>query len=172
MFFIDIFLQKFKIKVMIEIFCVPKEDAERRLNALLSRHIPAPFEILRTENGKPYVEGNPVYFSVSHSGDRAVIAISRSGVGIDLENFTKKIRQSVLSRFPARERAEIFDEKDFLQHWTAREAYIKFLGLTLAKMWKHVEFYGGKIFVDGEMQEVKIRFYEFYYGIAALCSEK
>lgn len=158
--------------VMIEIYCVSAAQAYERLYDLLSRHIPAPFEILRSPNGKPYVKGNPVHFSLSHSGDRGIIALSSSPVGIDLEIFKHKSRQSVYSRFTERERGEISGEKDFLRHWTAREAYIKFLGLTVAEMWKRIEFFGGNILLDGEIQKIKLRFYDFYYGVAAVCVQE
>jgi len=35
-------------------------------------------EIKRTENGKPYFEGDPVFFSVSHTGETALIAVTRA----------------------------------------------------------------------------------------------
>ena len=156
---------------MIEIYCASAESVYQRLNERLSRHIAAPIEILRTENGKPYVKGDPLYFSLSHSGEKAIIALSSSPVGVDLEIFKGKPRLLVTSRFSERERAEICGETDFLKHWTAREAFIKFWGGTLAEMWKRVEFYGGNIVLDGEIQSVKLRFYEFYYGVAALCAK-
>ena len=31
--------------------------------------------LARTENGKPYIDGNPLYFSLSHSGKHGVIAV-------------------------------------------------------------------------------------------------
>lgn len=156
---------------MVEIYCAAADEAHERLKRLLSGHIPAPIEILRTENGKPYIKDNPVFFSLSHSGDKAVIAVSSSPVGIDLELFKGKTHLLVMSRFSGRENAEICGEKDFLKHWTAREAFVKYSGGSLAEMWKRVEFFGGNILLDGEKQNVKLRFYEFYYGIAALCAE-
>ncbi len=48
------------------------------------------------EKGKPYVEGNMFYFSLSHSGDYAVCAISDSPIGIDIEKdipLSKKIKK-------------------------------------------------------------------------------
>lgn len=157
--------------VMIEIYCSSAGEVRDRLNDILSRHIPTPFEILHTENGKPYIKGNPVYFSVSHSKDKAVIAISRSPVGADLETYTKRERKSVVSRWSLREQAEILSEKDFLKHWTAREAYVKLYGFTIAENWKRIEYFGGKIILDGQTEKVKLRFYDFHFGVAAVCSE-
>lgn len=157
---------------MIKIFATFVEDCDRMLESVLLRHIPAQIEILRTENGKPYIDGNPVFFSISDSGERAVIALSDRPVGIDLEVFKNKERLSVVSRFTEREQAEICCERDFLIHWTAREAYIKLYGLTLAKMLKRIEFCDGILSIDGRPQNVKFSFYNFGYGIAAICTEK
>ena len=30
------------------------------------------YRILKTENGKPYLEGDPLFFSISHSADREI----------------------------------------------------------------------------------------------------
>ena len=149
-----------------------KEGLYENVKALLLKHITGPIEILRTENGKPYLEGNPVYFSLSHSGDKAVAAISKAPVGVDLELFTGKSRGALLKRFSERERAEIEDERGFLRHWTAREAYIKLKGLILAQTFKRLEFYGGELYLDGAYVGVNIDFYEKAGGVIAVCTEK
>ena len=141
------------------------------VKALLSKHIPIPFEILRTENGKPYIEGNPLCFSISHSRNKAVVAISESPVGVDFETFTGKPREAVLKKFTEREQSEIDCEREFLRHWTAREAYIKLKGLTLAKTYKRLEFYGGNLYLNGVYVGVNLDFYEKEGGIIAVCTE-
>ncbi len=145
----------------------PREKAERIFAERLGN-----FEIKTTANGKPYLAGNPLYFSYSHSGARGLLAISDNPIGADLELYRRKIAESVLKRFTARERAEIACERDFLFHWTAREAYIKLYGLTLAELWRRVEFFGGKIYVDGEIKPVKITRYIFWCGVGAVCAEE
>ena len=157
---------------MIEIYSTFTDSCNDRLKKVLSRHIAAPFEILCTKNGKPYISGNPVYFSLSHSGQKAVFAVCDKPVGIDIEIYKARDRKSVISRFTEREQTEITNERDFLKHWTAREAYIKLYGLTLAETLKRIEFFGGILHVDGQPQSVKIRHYDFGYGIAAICTEK
>ena len=156
---------------MIEIF-ICTENAHERLNKLFEAKLLSPFEILRTENGKPYIERNPIYFSLSHSGNRGIIALSDKPVGIDLELYNESLRHSVLDRFSDREKSEIADGRDFLKHWTAREAYVKLYGFTIAEMWKRVEFFGGKLYLDGQIQKVKIRTYDFGFGVGAVCFEE
>ncbi len=71
---------------------------------------------LTEDNGKPYVEGNPFYFSLSHSGDYAVCAISDSPVGVDIEK-EKKLSEKIKGRFA----------KNILE-WTEKEAKGKLTG--------------------------------------------
>lgn len=155
---------------MIELYLCNK-DVHERLNGILNKKLAQPFEILKTENGKPYIEGNPLHFSISHSGDRSLIAISDKPVGVDIEIFRDKLRKSVIELFSAREQAEIACERDFLIHWTSREAYVKLYGLTIAKMWKRIEFFGGNIYIDGQIKQVTLRHYDFTFGVAAVCTE-
>ncbi|MBE6718409.1 MAG: hypothetical protein E7574_04045 [Ruminococcaceae bacterium] len=68
------------------------------------------------ENGKPYIEGNPFYFSLSHSGDYAVCAISDTPVGIDIE-LDKELSTLVKKRFA-----------ENMLEWTKREAKGKLTG--------------------------------------------
>jgi len=85
-------------------------------------------EILTEENGRPYVKGNPVFFSISHTGNALVMAVDSHPVGIDIElmkarNFAK------LSSWFFKE--SISDREAFYTHWTRFEAGLKLAGLTL-----------------------------------------
>lgn len=137
-----------------------KCEAETVYNTLknaIAPHICGSFDIKRTPNGKPYIEGNPVYFSLSHSGEKAVIAISDSPVGIDCELIGRRTANSVISRFTERERAEINgDIAAFLYNWTAKEAFIKMLGGTLARDLKRLEYFGGKLYLDAIPQDCAV----------------
>ncbi len=107
------------------------------------------YRILKTENGKPYLEGDPLFFSISHSADRGVFAISDRPVGIDLETVRERKFSSVLKKFTDREKGEIKGTEDFLKHWVVREAYIKMKGLTLAEKLSDCEYYGGVLYDCG-----------------------
>lgn len=83
-----------------------------------------------TERGKPYVQIPGVEFNISHSGDFALIGVSRHKIGVDIEkikpnrNF-KMLAETVLSED---ERAWVFDkdtEQRFYQLWTLKEARLK-----------------------------------------------
>src|SRR5262249_8152166 len=91
--------------------------------------------------GKPYLEHpHDLYFNLSHSGQLALVAVSRSEVGVDLE----KVRhlESLLdiarrhfspTEFAVLEGATEDARLDlFYRCWTRKEAYIKAVGEGLA----------------------------------------
>lgn len=76
------------------------KSAEFRKNSLKLRHIPrltpktvekhsldlSRLNISRTATGKPYIEGAPLHFNLSHSGDAVALVISTEGeVGVDVQ---------------------------------------------------------------------------------------
>ena len=85
------------------------------------------------KGGKPYAEGLDIHFSLSHSGNLAVCAISDKPVGIDVEQ-TKKANFNVARRcFTKAELQYVLSRKEksqqrFFEVWTKKEAYVKLLG--------------------------------------------
>ena len=128
---------------MITLYRTKNERVYEKLILLL----PAGSQIKRDKNGKPYTDG--VHFSVTHTGDIALIAVSDSPVGIDAEIIREQKHKSVLGRFTPREQSEISSTSEFLRHWVVKEAYIKFIGGTLAHDLKMLEYYGGQLFYNG-----------------------
>jgi 4'-phosphopantetheinyl transferase len=105
---------------------------------------PAEVRIARTGGGKPYLErpaGSDVRFSVSHSGELAVIAVARGrAVGVDVQAAREVPRAQAIAdrRFmpseatrlralPGRERRALFHRL-----WVRKEAYLKATGAGLA----------------------------------------
>ena len=80
-------------------------DAYEKLNEILPKYICGTYKIARTENGKPYIEGNPLYFSISHSRGKSVIAVDANPVGVDMEVIEDRKYSALLSRFSPEERA-------------------------------------------------------------------
>ena len=85
------------------------------------------------KGGKPYAEGLDIHFSLSHSGNLAVCAISDKPVGIDAER-NKEISLNMAKRcFTQAEQQYVLSEKEkaqrrFFEIWTKKEAYVKLLG--------------------------------------------
>lgn len=156
---------------MLDVYITKNKNVHEKVKILIARRICACFEIDTTENGKPYIEGNPLYFSLSHSGNKAVIAISDAPVGIDLEAVKKRNFDIILSRFTEREREEAKNDKVlFYKNWVAKEAFIKMCGGTLARYLKRLEFCGGNMFYNGKKQAVIISEFDIKNaGICAIC---
>jgi 4'-phosphopantetheinyl transferase len=109
--------------------------ARASLRWLLAQYLdlsPEEVVIQYASGGKPFVPG--VYFNVSHSRDRALIAITKScSVGVDLEfidpdvsywqvaelAFTPQERQA-LAAISGEEQRQVF-----YQMWTSKEAFLK-----------------------------------------------
>lgn len=86
--------------------------------------------------GKPYLKDYPdVHFSLSHSGNMAVLAISDSEVGIDVQE-RRGYQEKVVKRFYHESEIAVIEaisdpaEKAncFYKMWTGKEAYIKYTG--------------------------------------------
>ena len=136
---------------MLEIFWTENKSVYEKLETLLANRLQRNFVIARTANGKPYIEGDPLFFSLSHSGDSAVIAISGKPVGVDIEEIKERKIASVISNFTERERREIEDSLTaFYTNWTVKEAYIKLNGGTLAHDLKRLEYFGNTLYYNGQ----------------------
>lgn len=98
----------------------------------------AAIAIERNLYGKPFVVGSPYHYSISHSGDWVVCAISDNEVGIDIEEI-KPIDFSLTSGFfTYSERLALNTQPNdkkleyFYALWTLKESYIKYLGTGLS----------------------------------------
>ncbi len=85
------------------------------------------------DSRKPYIPGNPYYFSISHCGDYAAAIVSRrEHVGIDIELVQPKIGR-VAHKFLALREAEFISPAHKLTHqtvcWSAKEAVYKWYGM-------------------------------------------
>lgn len=157
---------------MIEVYYTKNEFVHRKAEILIGRKLGKGFEIKRNENGKPYVSGNPVYFSISHSAGRAMIALSDKPVGIDLEFYRPRKFEHILKRLSARERKWI--DGNFIYFflgWVSKEAYVKMKGGTLAQYLKRLEYFEYSLYCDGEKYEDTAVLADFAAGIYALCAE-
>jgi 4'-phosphopantetheinyl transferase len=91
-------------------------------------------------HGRSRLAADEVRFSLARSGGLALIAVSCGPVGADLERVAARsgLADVVAARFPAREAARVAagccgsPTRSFYRHWTAKEAYLKAIGLGLA----------------------------------------
>lgn len=109
--------------------------------------------------GKPYFKDyTDIHFSLSHSGNMAVLAISDAEVGIDVQEdrgYSEKIAKRFYhaKEYKILEKAESVSEctKLFYQIWTGKEAYIKYTGKGMSQDLRSfsVDFTAGQIFSEG-----------------------
>ena len=114
--------------------------AECLLRFLLCKKIPAinsDIHIEYARYGKPYINGNnKIEFSISHSGNWVVVAISNITVGVDIEEIKHKDSLVIERFFSSNEKDDIYEniktsDEKYYKLWTLKESYMKFTGLGL-----------------------------------------
>lgn len=80
--------------------------------------------------GKPYIEGWDKDFSISHTRDISVVAVSSEAIGIDIEDIGRDIDLEKFKRtkFFNFDEGAYNNKEEFLMRFTALEAYLKYLG--------------------------------------------
>jgi 4'-phosphopantetheinyl transferase len=116
--------------------------AHTALRVVLGRRLgldPADVRIVAGERGKPRLEAPPidVRFNLSHSGERALLAIATGReVGVDIERTRPRPDPLALAErwFSLAERAHLRQVRDedlhemFYRVWTRKESFVKALG--------------------------------------------
>lgn len=124
---------------------------------VLSRYVPsmapASWEFSQNDYGKPAVSkeqnADAIYFNLTHSAERAVLAVARvEDVGVDIEfsNRPRQIEAIAQRYFSEQECKEILaleesrQQDRFYDLWTLKEAYIKACGMGLAIPLQHFSY--------------------------------
>lgn len=119
----------------------------------------------RNAHGKPSLCGAPPFFSLSHTGGRTFAAFSDADVGLDAEWRGRPIPLAVLRRLSEAER-----EEDFFRLWTAKEAYVKYLGGSLAVLLPALRFERGVLLHNNAPVNATLAFYEQAGCTIAVCT--
>lgn len=101
--------------------------------------------VLVTERGKPYFEGNPLHFSISHTHRHVFCVLAEHNVGIDAEELDRdinlKLAEKILSPM---EKAQFEEARDkrlaLLKFWVLKEAAAKVSGQGLRGYPNHTNF--------------------------------
>ena len=111
-----------------------REDRLRCLiGEALLRYTMGPCTVESGPQGKPYLPEHPeVHFNLSHSGRWVVLAIGDRKVGVDVEQTDRPVDCAALSKrhFTPEEQEH---PDDFFAIWTAKESYLKYLGVGLTE---------------------------------------
>ena len=103
-------------------------------------------QVFTGEHGKPMIEG--LEFSLAHSGNLVICAVSDEPVGCDVEKIRvapkgvaercfSESEQAYLSRFSAEEY-----DREFFRLWTMKESYVKMTGEGLGAL-RNTQSQGG-----------------------------
>ncbi|MBQ4650605.1 MAG: 4'-phosphopantetheinyl transferase superfamily protein [Firmicutes bacterium] len=87
--------------------------------------------ILKGEKGKPYIDGLPVHFNVSHTGTMWMCITGPQECGLDLQQEKECDYEKIAARhFSPDEQAYVREHglAGFFRIWTRREAYGKYTG--------------------------------------------
>ena len=125
--------------------------------------------ILRTENGKPYLENGP-FFSVTHTKNRLYIAFSEEEIGLDAESITRApYYETIVKKFSPAEQEEILNAEDFLRHWVVKESAVKYLGGTLAQDLYKLHYAKGKLSYNEQPLSAQINLLRHKEFILSVC---
>ena len=111
--------------------------------------------------GKPVFPGEQkVHFSISHSGDRVVLAFGDSPLGVDIE-FIRQANLKLAGRFFTREEYEHLLQQEterqgelFYRIWTGKEAVVKAAGCGLTLPLDGFSVSDETVMVSGKMYEL------------------
>lgn len=139
-----------------EMAAVARIKAERRLNEFvyaryfakhyiaqkLNKPSPKSITFKKHDNGKLYLDNNPLYFNITHSGDYIAFAISTAtDIGLDIEHPERRSnnlldiaeRYFTTEEFTALKNANNESQTQlFFKIWTLKEAVLKATGLGIA----------------------------------------
>lgn len=88
--------------------------------------------VVISESGKPYIEGDRIFFSLSHSGEYAACSVENVPVGIDIQRIVD-IKPAAVSRFCTEKEAEYLKNSsdaatDAVKLWALKESWLKASG--------------------------------------------
>ena len=101
--------------------------------------------ILKTKNGKPYIENAKVHFSISHTKRHVFCALSENPVGIDAEEMDRKIDLRLADKILSGPESVHFEKAadkrlTLLKFWVLKEAAAKLSGAGLQGYPNHTDF--------------------------------
>ena len=122
------------------------EDGRKLLRQLFETHVGGEMPpIAIGERGKPYFEGHPIHFSITHTPNHVFCALSHRPIGIDAEELDRKFSLRVADKILSPTEKAQFDaatdkSRALLTFWVLKEAEAKCSGLGLRGYPDHTDF--------------------------------
>jgi len=113
---------------------LPKPYSVRQLLERLEGKPLIPVLYRYGERGKPYFMDLPFYFSLSHSGNYVLCALSMKEIGADIQQHRGSCTRQIAERFFSRQELEALQERGddgeefFFRLWARKEAFGKLDG--------------------------------------------
>ncbi len=83
--------------------------------------------------GKPYLEGNALQFSLSHTDGAVCAAFSDEEVGVDIERRDRRVSSRIMERvLSENEKPLVSSTVELIRLWVQKEAFLKRLGTGIA----------------------------------------
>ena len=104
------------------------EDGRKLLRQLFETHVGGEMPpIAIGERGKPYFEGHPIHFSITHTPNHVFCALSHRPIGIDAEELDRKFSLRVADKILSPTEKAQFDaatdkSRALLTFWVLKEA--------------------------------------------------
>lgn len=135
--------------------------------------------IIYRDNGKPMLQNrDDFFFSMSHSGDYVLLAVSDEEIGLDVQRVTK-VNESLKKRISSEAERERFKElydKKFNLIWAVKESYSKLDGrgiqLPFDKITFDIDDLYIRIYYESEPKAYGVRVYSDDTYEAVVCSGK
>ena len=124
-------------------------------------------------NKKPYLASHPsLHFNVSHSEDYAVIAISQSQVGIDIEyiaedfNFTNLLPDIFNDNEILAIQTAVNKKHAFYTSWTRKEALVKAMGKGIDDDFKYIPCLDGEHTINSAVLKTTTNWHIYSFDFA------
>ena len=131
-------------------------------------------------HGKPFFEGIPFHFSLSHSGEYAICVYGDTPVGIDLQKIKRDIpvhTKKILSPVEATYLNQLQKPEDFYKLWSRKESLIKWDGRGLKLVLNELSFIKNNEWVNEIQFEDNTLFIHDFNSLipeytCSICSDK
>ncbi|SFP65130.1 4'-phosphopantetheinyl transferase [Butyrivibrio proteoclasticus] len=137
------------------------------------------YEIIEKGAGKPYIKGrSDVFFNLSHSGERAIIAVSDNEIGIDIQkksHFEPGLVKRVFTESEIMQVEHLGGDMDILYTalWTAKESIMKYYGKGLSMEPLNIELdvrSGSDLFYTKELYLIRKEISDYQVTICTTCA--
>ncbi len=127
-------------------------------------------KISENEHGKPYFDDIEINFSISHSNDAVLCAVSKSFIGADVEKIGD-IRDKILKSFSHLEQEQVKSPKDFYKLWTLKESFAKLTGNGLSDITKaEFELNPRIACATSDIKDLHFKSFEIYNHVISIIS--